>query len=135
MRGSGRRLFCAAVGMAAFTGGKAIALSPIPPVFMIFFAPGGLEMSQQSENTILQVVNILFSRPNARIAIIGHSDAAEASVPLSMSRAAAAKMRLLEMGVPPDRISVSARGDKDPLKETPPKTSEPQNRRVDFVLQ
>lgn len=133
MRRIGRRLFCAGIATGAVTGGYAFALSP--PSFMIFFASGESEISQQGEHTINQFVTSFFRIGRGRVTITGYTDTAEASVPLSMSRAVAAKMRLLEMGIPPDRISIVARGDKGLLVQTPLGTREPQNRRVEFVIQ
>ena len=101
---------------------------------MIFFAFGESEISQQGERTIGQFVAYFFRVETRRVTLTGHTDTAEASVPLSMSRAVAAKMRLLGMGIPVDRISIIASGDKGLLVQTPPGTREPQNRRVEFVL-
>lgn len=107
----------------------------LPPSLMIFFGYGESEIGSAGGATINQVVENFRKMRNARITIVGHTDTAEASVPLSMARAVTAKMRLLEMGIPPDRILIVARGDKGILVQTPPGTREPQNRRVEFVLQ
>lgn len=131
MRLLGRRLLCAGIGSIA--GGSAFAMTP--PSLMIFFSFGEAGITPQAEATINQVVAIFSKRENARVTIVGHTDTAEASVPLSMARAVAAKIRLVEMGISPDRISIVARGDKDILVQTPPGTREPQNRRVDFIVQ
>jgi outer membrane protein OmpA-like peptidoglycan-associated protein len=127
-----RRLICLTI-FWGLVGGSALAMSP--PSYMIFFPYGGSEISTIGEYTINQVVDNFRKMRDAHITIVGHTDTAEASVPLSMARAVAAKMRLLEMGIPPDRISTVGRGDKGILVQTPPGTREPQNRRVEFVLQ
>ncbi len=101
---------------------------------MVFFAFGQSEISEQGERTINQFAPFFFRLKTGHVTLTGHSDTAEASVPLSMSRAVAVKMRLLGMGIPVDRISVIARGDKDLLVQTPPGTRDPQNRRVELVL-
>ena len=132
MRHLGRRFVCSAIFTGVVTGRPALALSP--PSFMIFFAFGESEISQQGERTINQFAAFFFRVETGRVTLTGHTDTAEASVPLSMSRAVAAKMRLLEMGIPAARISIVARGDKGLLVQTPPGTRDPQNRRVEFVL-
>jgi len=101
---------------------------------MVFFASGQSEISEQGERTINQFAAFFFKVETSRVTLTGHTDTAEASVPLSMSRAIAVKMRLLGLGIPVDRISVVARGDKDPLVQTPPGTRDAQNRRVELVL-
>lgn len=101
---------------------------------MVFFAFGEAEITQQGERTISQFAAFFFRVETGRVILTGHSDTAEASVPLSMSRAVAVKIRLLEMGIPAARISVVARGDKDLLVQTPPGARDPQNRRVELVL-
>ena len=131
MRRIGRRFFCGCIGAAA--SGSALAM--YPPSLMIFFGYGESEISSAGGATINQVVENFRKMRNAHITIVGHTDTAEASVPLSMARALTAKMRLLEMGIPPDRISTVGRGDKGILVQTPPGTREPQNRRVEFVLE
>jgi len=106
-----------------------------PPSLVIFFGCGESEIGTAGECTINQVVDNFRKMGDAKISMVGHADTAEASVPLSISCAPAAKMRLLEMRIPADRIFVFARGDKGILVQTPPGTREPQNRRVEFVIQ
>ena len=131
MRPSLRRtLACFATSIGVFASAETLASSPEPNYF-VFFDFGKADLKQYAGYTIKRFLEGFYGRPDCRVKIIGHADTAEASVPLSLARAVAVKVRLVELGVPSDVISVEARGDKSPLVLTSPGTQEPQNRRVE----
>jgi outer membrane protein OmpA-like peptidoglycan-associated protein len=53
---------------------------------------------------------------------------------LSQRRAQAVSNRLVELGVPRERIEPAARGEEDPLVPTADGVREPQNRRIEIDL-
>ncbi len=129
-----RILIVAVTCVATFVGVTAFAMSP--PSYMIFYVSGGADISKQGENTIRHFVDAYRVKGTpSRVTVTGHTDLAEASMALSRARAEAVKDRLVELGVDADRIVVVARGGTQPLVLTSPGASEPQNRRVELVLQ
>jgi outer membrane protein OmpA-like peptidoglycan-associated protein len=70
--------------------------------------------------------------------VTGHADRAgpdSYNMALSMRRADAVKAVLVREGVPANQIAVVARGESQPLVPTADGVREPQNRRVEIVLQ
>ena len=73
-----------------------------------------------------------------RIAVTGHTDTSGApayNMALSLRRANAVKDALVREGVPAAAIAVTGRGETQLLVQTGDNVKEPQNRRVEIVLQ
>ncbi|MBX3502231.1 MAG: OmpA family protein [Alphaproteobacteria bacterium] len=73
-----------------------------------------------------------------RIAVTGHTDtsgAAAYNMALSLRRANAVKDALVREGIPAAAIGVTGRGETQLLVQTGDNVREPQNRRVEIVLQ
>ena len=74
----------------------------------------------------------------ARITATGQADRSgpdDYNMALSLRRAHAVKDALVRDGVPPTVISVLGKGETQPLVQTADGVREPQNRRVEIVLQ
>ncbi|MBV8185682.1 MAG: OmpA family protein [Alphaproteobacteria bacterium] len=109
-----------------------------PPSFMVFFDWDRSNLSQQALSTIQQAANAFKAKGNARITATGHTDTSgpEAyNMALSLRRANAVKDALVREGVPATAISVVGKGETQPLVQTADGVREPQNRRVEIVLQ
>src|SRR6185436_9417638 len=109
-----------------------------PPSFMVFFDWDRSNLSQQALNTIKQAASAFKSKGNARITATGHTDTSgpEAyNMALSLRRANAVKDALVRNGVPAQAISVIGMGEKGLLVQTGDGVREPQNRRVEIVIQ
>ena len=109
-----------------------------PPSFMVFFDWDRSNLSQQALNTIKQAAAAFKSKGNARITATGHTDTSgpEAyNMALSLRRANAVKDALVREGVPAQAITVIARGEAGLLVQTGDGVCEPQNRRVEIVIQ
>jgi outer membrane protein OmpA-like peptidoglycan-associated protein len=121
--------------MAAAPPPAAIAT---PPSFMVFFDWDRSNLSQQALNTIKQAAGAFKSKGNARITATGHTDTSgpEAyNMALSLRRANAVKDALVREGVPAQAITVVGRGEQGLLVQTGDGVREPQNRRVEIVIQ
>ena len=73
-----------------------------------------------------------------RIGVTGHTDRAGSdayNMALSLRRANAVKDQLVREGIPAAGITVVGRGESQPLVPTADGVREPQNRRVEIVLQ
>jgi OmpA-OmpF porin, OOP family len=109
-----------------------------PPSFMVFFDWDRSNLSQQALNTIKQAAAAFKSKGNARITATGHTDTSgpEAyNMALSLRRANAVKDALVREGVPAQAITVIGRGEAGLLVKTADGVREPQNRRVEIVIQ
>jgi outer membrane protein OmpA-like peptidoglycan-associated protein len=115
---------------------------PPPPVasnsFMVFFDWDRSNLSAQALQTIKQAAAAYRTKGNARITATGHTDTSgpeNYNMALSLRRANAVKDALVREGVPATAIAVIGRGEQGLLVPTPDGVREPQNRRVEIVLQ
>jgi OOP family OmpA-OmpF porin len=112
--------------------------SVAPPSFMVFFDWDRSNLSDQALNTIRQAAAAFKSKGNARITATGHTDTSgpeSYNMALSLRRANAVKDALVREGVPAQAISVVGRGEQGLLVQTADGVREPQNRRVEIVIQ
>jgi outer membrane protein OmpA-like peptidoglycan-associated protein len=108
------------------------------PSFMVFFDWDRSNLSQQALNTIRQAADQFKATGKARITATGHTDTsgpADYNMALSLRRANTVKDALVRDGVPATAISVIGKGETQPLVQTGDGVREPQNRRVEIVLQ
>jgi outer membrane protein OmpA-like peptidoglycan-associated protein len=109
-----------------------------PPSFMVFFDWDKSNLSQQALATIQQAANAFKQKGNARITATGHTDTSgpeSYNMALSLRRANAVKDALVQNGVPAQAITVIGMGEKGLLVPTGDGVREPQNRRVEILIQ
>jgi len=109
-----------------------------PPSFMVFFDWDRSNLSQQALATIQQAANAFKAKGNARITATGHTDTSgpeSYNMALSLRRANAVKDALVRDGVPAQAITVIGKGESQLLVPTGDNVREPQNRRVEIVIQ
>jgi OmpA-OmpF porin, OOP family len=114
------------------------ALAPVAPGFMVFFDWDRSNLSDQALATIQQAADSYKSRGSARITATGHTDTSgpeSYNMALSLRRANTVKDALVRDGVPATAIAVIGRGESQPLVQTADGVREPQNRRVEIVVQ
>jgi outer membrane protein OmpA-like peptidoglycan-associated protein len=124
-------------------GAPAAAPPPPPmaaaaPSYMVFFDWDRSNLSQQALATIQQAANTYKTKGSARITATGHADRSgpeNYNMALSLRRANAVKDALVRDGVPATAISVIGKGETQPLVPTADGVREPQNRRVEIVIQ
>ena len=111
---------------------------PTAPSFMVFFDWDRSDLSAQALQTIRQVAQAFKQKGSARITATGHTDTSgpeNYNMALSLRRANAVKDALVREGVPATQIAVVGRGEQGLLVPTPDGVREPQNRRVEIVMQ
>ncbi len=114
--------------------------SPQPQAasFMVFFDWDRSNLSAQALATIKQAADAFKTKGSARITATGHTDTSgpdNYNMALSLRRANAVKDALVQNGVPATAISVIGVGKAGLLVQTPDGVREPQNRRVEIVIQ
>jgi len=132
------------LGLAYKFGAPEVAAAPPPPPapqaasFMVFFDWDRSNLSAQALNTIRQAAAAFKAKGSARITATGHTDTSgpeNYNMALSLRRANAVKDALVREGVPATAIAVIGRGESQLLVQTGDGVREPQNRRVEIVLQ
>jgi outer membrane protein OmpA-like peptidoglycan-associated protein len=105
---------------------------------MVFFDWDRSNLSAQALATIKQAADAFKAKGSARITATGHTDTSgpEAyNMALSLRRANAVKDALVRDGVPAQAITVIGKGESQLLVPTGDNVREPQNRRVEIVIQ
>jgi OmpA-OmpF porin, OOP family len=113
-------------------------VAPQAPSFMVFFDWDRSNLSAQALTTIQQAADAYKTKGSARITATGHTDRSgpdDYNMALSLRRANTVKDALVRDGVPATAISVIGRGESQPLVQTADGVREPQNRRVEIVIQ
>ncbi|MCX7365141.1 MAG: OmpA family protein [Alphaproteobacteria bacterium] len=131
------------LGLQVKFGAPAAAPPPPPPPlaapsFMVFFDWDRSNLSAQALNTIKQAAASYKTKGSARVTATGHTDKSGPegyNMALSLRRANTVKDALVREGVPATAISVVGRGETQPLVQTADGVREPQNRRVEIVIQ
>jgi OOP family OmpA-OmpF porin len=111
--------------------------SSAPPSFMVFFDWDSSRLSEASLNVVRQASTAFKSKGSARIRATGHTDTSgpeSYNMALSLRRANAVKDALVRDGVPAAAITVIGRGEAGLLVQTADGVREPQNRRVEIVI-
>jgi OOP family OmpA-OmpF porin len=117
---------------------------PAPPApgiqrsFLVFFDFDRANITNEADRVIREAAANSKRGSVSRINVTGHADRAgsdQYNMGLSMRRADAVKAVLIREGIPANQIGVVARGEAQPLVPTADGVREPQNRRVEIVLQ
>lgn len=105
-------------------------------MFLVFFDFDRSTLNGTGREVIDAVAAQAKKRNDLRhIMLVGHTDKSGSDAynqRLSQRRADAVRAALAERGVDVDLLQTSARGEKDPMVETPNNTREPANRRVEI---
>ncbi|MDP2330207.1 MAG: OmpA family protein [Reyranella sp.] len=118
----------------------AAAPPPPPPVknFLVFFDFDKSTLTPRAMDIVKEAAAVAKSGQNARLTCTGHTDTAgpaNYNMALSLRRANTVKAALVRQGVPADTITVVGRGETALLVATKDGVREPQNRRVEIVIQ
>ncbi|MGH7390069.1 MAG: OmpA family protein [Candidatus Rokuibacteriota bacterium] len=121
----------------AMFGPALVAEPPAPVSFTLFFILGTDEIMAESQHVLAQVSSEVMRRPGAEVVVIGHTDrigSVQQNDALSLQRAERIRRDLLQLGLPPDRVSIAGRGERELLVPTEDEVPEPRNRRVELTI-
>ncbi|MBF0284676.1 MAG: OmpA family protein [Magnetococcales bacterium] len=118
--------------------GAAMAAKPIPPVsFTLYFKPGSLELTPESQPEMDKLFEEVARRPSPEVMVIGHTDTVgktPSNDALSLKRAESVRESLIAKGIGEKMIQAAGRGEREPLVATPDETDEPKNRRTEISI-
>jgi outer membrane protein OmpA-like peptidoglycan-associated protein len=117
------------------------APAPAPPVsrnFLVFFDWNSATLTPQAQGIVNSAASEAKRVGQVRIRATGHADRSgptNYNQRLSMRRAIAVRGALEAQGIPRNEIAIFAKGEADPLVPTADGVREPQNRRVEIILE
>lgn len=118
--------------------GSALSARPrAPQTFLLYFEPGGAELTAESVALLPRILDAVRNMPTPELTVIGHTDRtgeAETNVRVGLARAEGIRDRLLAAGVEPRLIEVASHGESNPLVATDDNVAEPRNRRVEVTI-
>lgn len=106
---------------------------PLEREFMVFFGFNRWTLSPQALATIKDAAGSVRASGSVAIRVVGHADRAGSiayNKALSVRRAKSVQKALVAEGIAGDAISISGRGESEPLVQTADGVRESQNRRV-----
>jgi len=114
---------------------------PAPQVarnYIVFFDWDSVVLTDEAKGILRTAADNAKRVAPVRINATGHADRSGPdgyNMALSLRRANAVKAELVRLGVPESEIAVAGRGEAEPLVATADGIREPQNRRVQIILQ
>ena len=108
-----------------------------PREFIVFFGHNQFNLTEEAMEVVRQAAMAAKEYGNASVTLVGHADRSGSDAyndALSLKRGITVKGALIKEGVPESVISVSGKGEGDPLVPTADGVREPQNRRVHISL-
>ncbi|MFN4090443.1 MAG: OmpA family protein, partial [Alphaproteobacteria bacterium] len=106
--------------------------------YLVFFDFDRSDLTSEAQRIVRTAAENAQAAQVTRINVTGHTDragSAQYNQRLSERRAQSVRAELIRNGVSEREIAVFARGESDPLVPTADGVREPQNRRVEIVLQ
>lgn len=106
--------------------------------FLVFFDFDRSNLTEEAQAIVAAAAEAAQQGAVARIVAAGHADTsgpADYNIGLSQRRADSVRAELVRLGIGDGDIATRALGETDPLVPTPDGVREPQNRRVEIVLQ
>lgn len=117
------------------------AAAPAPEIsrnFLVFFDLNKADLTSLAQKIIGSAAAEAKRAGNVRLRVTGHADRSgtpQYNQRLSMRRANAVRQRLQRLGIAANDIAVIAKGESEPLVATADGVREPQNRRLEILLE
>lgn len=114
------------------------APEPIPGPMLVFFDFDRKVITPEARQIVAQAAEAARRTGSATLAVTGHTDRAGSqsyNQALGLQRAEAVQAALEAMGIERSRISIRSQGEDQTLVDTADGQREPQNRRVEIIIQ
>ena len=111
---------------------------PVPQKFLVFFDFDRSAVRADAQKIVMEAAEYAKKNGKARITATGHADTSGTpayNLALSERRAKAVKAALIKLGFKENEIVVMFKGESEPLVATGDGVKEPQNRRVEIVME
>ena len=107
----------------------------------VLFSSGSARLSKAGNESIQQVSSLLSSIPDKKFQIEGHTDnvpirtkAFPSNWELASSRALRVMKKMIDSGMPPERISAASYGEFYPISDNETKEGRQMNRRIEIAI-
>ncbi len=111
---------------------------PVPQKFIVFFDWDKSNLRMDAAKIVSDAAAYAKTNGKARIATTGHADTSGTNaynLALSERRASIVRAELIRLGIPANEIAVMFKGESEPLVSSGDGVREPQNRRVEIVIE
>ena len=111
---------------------------PVPQNFLVFFGFDNSSLGEDAGKIVMEAAEYAKASGRSTISVTGHTDTSGSTaynMALSERRALAVKQALVAQGISEDEIVVMHKGESTPLVATGDNVKEPQNRRVEIVME
>jgi outer membrane protein OmpA-like peptidoglycan-associated protein len=111
---------------------------PVPQKFLVFFDFDKSNLRGDAQKIVSEAVEYAKTNGKATIVATGHTDTSGPdayNMALSERRAKTVEKELERLGIPASEVVVHWKGESEPLVQTGDGVKEPQNRRVEIVLE
>jgi flagellar motor protein MotB len=109
-----------------------------PTNFLVFFNFNKSDLTAEATKVVNSAASAAAAEKVTKLTVTGHTDTVGSdayNMRLSMRRATTVQQQLIKDGVPAGEIAIFAKGKRDLLVPTADGVKEPQNRRVQIVLE
>ena len=111
---------------------------PVPQKFLVFFDFDRSALRPDAQKIVMEASDYAKKNGKVRITATGHADTSGTpayNLALSERRAKAVKAQLIKLGYKDSEIVVMFKGESEPLVATGDDVKEPQNRRVEIIME
>ena len=108
-----------------------------PKLFVLYFREGSTDLVDESNALIPELFEEMKRRAGVDVQIVGHTDTVGdggANDALSIKRAQSVQMMLVAMGMMPDIVRSTGRGEREPIEPTGDNVASLFNRRVEVYI-
>lgn len=113
------------------------ALPPAPRQFTLYFRFESDELTDESRALVPEILRTVKERADPEVAVVGHTDTMgtpRTNVELGLKRASTVRDLLVAAGLDPSTVDLTSHGEGNLLIQTPDRTPEPRNRRVEISV-
>ncbi len=104
----------------------------------ILFASGSTDLTEENDPILQSIADAILATPGINVEVVGHTDnqgSVEINQELSERRAEAVQVRLIELGVPAERLDFRGAGESEPIGDNDTEEGRDANRRIAFEFE